>query len=75
MESYDLEMVLFGIFEIHLVEKYTPKIATYMPTGGAAKLIMYYKNYQLKMTREIISFFTHNVENYELNLIRAIGSI
>ena len=44
MESYDLEMVLFGIFEVHLVEKYTPKIAT-NAIGGAAKLIMHYKNY------------------------------
>ena len=28
MESYDFEMVLFGIFEVHLVKKYFPKIAT-----------------------------------------------
>ena len=28
MESYDLEMVLFGIYEVHLVEKYILKIAT-----------------------------------------------
>ena len=40
------------------------------PTNrGAAKLIMHYKNYQLKMTGEIISLFTHNFKNYELNMI------
>ena len=64
MQSYELEMVLFGIYEIHLVEKYTPKIVI-------NRWLCKTNNFQLKMIREIISFFTHNFENYELNMIRA----
>ena len=62
--------MLFLAFSEHIWWKST--LQKQLPTGGAAKLIIHYRNYQLKMTREIISFFTHNFENYELNLIRAI---